>query len=273
LITRTRHIRKLRPSILFQYCQAPCGTRSSSSPPVGLVSPPHQRAWRRRPRPGSPRAVSSSWRLGFTAGLGALGFRRCGPSHESRGGLACNLLRDASTLAVGLPLHVIEAEGPVGAAMASRCRSNTGAYRRMHPERPASGPGQRGPPYPWPFRKPDAPLSGRSGGSPPGWSTARTEVKALLTSSSMEMRSSRLRMYAARLHSCCMTINGISVKKKAKTLGVENFNSPLILWSHRAIFLDVGCQRVQLIHSCIILSLCRHLSKEIVAISAIGSKA
>jgi len=31
-------------------------------------------------------------------------------------------------------------------------------------------------------------------GSPPGWSTARTEVKALLTVSSMESRSSRLRM-------------------------------------------------------------------------------
>jgi hypothetical protein len=37
-----------------------------------------------------------------------------GPSHESRGGLACSLLRDASTLAVGLPVHIIEAESPVG---------------------------------------------------------------------------------------------------------------------------------------------------------------
>jgi hypothetical protein len=55
LITRTRHIRKLRPSLLFQYCQAPCGTRSSPSPPAGLVSsPPRQKAGRRRPRPGSP---------------------------------------------------------------------------------------------------------------------------------------------------------------------------------------------------------------------------
>ena len=113
-------------------------------------------------------------------------------------------------LGLALPLHVIEAEDPVGelGPFASRCRSNTGAYRRMHPERPASGPGQRGPPYPWPFRRAGgcAPLSGMGGGSPPGWSTARTEVKALLTS--RESRSSRLRMpermpAIKRILNCC----------------------------------------------------------------------
>ena len=191
------------------------------------------------------------------------------------GGLACHLLRDASTLAQPSSLHIIEAEdqGTASSGLllpgAGPMRGRTGGYPREACFMAWAT---------WPaiflaLSYADAPLSGRSGGSPPGWSAARTEVKALLTLISMELRSSWLRMYAARLHSCCMTINGISVKKMAKTLGVENFNSLLILWSNRAIFLDIGCQRVQLIHSCIILSLCRHLSKEIVAISAIGSKA
>jgi len=33
---------------------------------------------------------------------------------RTRDGLACQLLRDASPLAVGLPPHIIEAEDPVG---------------------------------------------------------------------------------------------------------------------------------------------------------------
>ena len=90
---------------------------ASSAPPASAVSsPPHRRAWCRRPQPGSP------WR---SPAPGAWDLRRAlvpwasgaiGPSHESRGGLACHFLRDASTLAVGLPLHIIEAEDPVGAA-------------------------------------------------------------------------------------------------------------------------------------------------------------
>jgi len=140
-------------------------------------------------------AVSSARSLGFTTGLGALGLRRYGPSHENPGwsGLQ-SPPRCFSPCSAQLPAcHRSRRPLLASLAMASRCRSNTGAYMRMHPERPASGPGQRGPSYPWPFRNADAPLSGTNGGSPPGWSTARTEVKVLLTSSStMSSRSSVL---------------------------------------------------------------------------------
>ena len=115
-----------------------------------------------------------------------------GLSHESRGGLACHFLRDASTLAVGLPLHIIEAEDPVGEL--GHGFKVPVQYSGVQ-EDGRLRPGRRGSPYPWPFRNADAPLSGRGDESPPGWSTARTEVKALLTSSStMSSRSSRLRM-------------------------------------------------------------------------------
>jgi len=99
-------------------------------------------------------AVSSSWRLGFTAGLCALFLRRYGPSHENRGGLACQLLRDSSALAVGLPLHVIEAEDPGRRGHGFQVPVQYGGVKEDAPERPASWPGQRGPPYSWPFRTP-----------------------------------------------------------------------------------------------------------------------
>ena len=109
------------------------------------------------------------------------------------------------------------------------------------PERPASGPGQHGPPYLWPFRTPDAPLSGRSGGFPPEWSTARTEVKALLTISSIELRSSRLRMpermpVIKRILNCCRwglpfrarsissgATSTLSVSGRRETAGIASF--------------------------------------------------
>jgi len=73
-----------------------------------------------------------------------------GPSHENPGGLACHLLRVPSPL----PQPELSAchRSRRSSAMASRCRSNAGAYRRMTPEIPASLTGQRGLPCPWPFR-------------------------------------------------------------------------------------------------------------------------
>jgi len=88
---------------------------ASSSPPAGLVSShPRRRAGRRRPRPGSPwpSPAPGAWGLRLASVRWASG--AIGPSHENRGGLACHLLRDASALAVGLPLHIIEAEDPIG---------------------------------------------------------------------------------------------------------------------------------------------------------------
>jgi hypothetical protein len=109
---------------------------------------------------------------------------------------------------------------PVGAVMASRCRSNTRAYRRMTPSRPASGPGQNGPPYSWLFQQSRGLCSTiMNGGSPPGWPTARTEVKALFTDSSVELLSNWLRMpermpVIKRILNCCRW--GLPFKARAR---------------------------------------------------------
>ena len=67
-----------------------------------------------------------------------------GPSHESRGGLACQLLRDASPLAQPSSLNIIEAEHSVGEL--GHGFQVPVQYRGVQgdvPERPASGSGHR----------------------------------------------------------------------------------------------------------------------------------
>jgi len=81
-------------------------------------------------------AVSSSWRLGFTAGLCRLGLRLSHQGHLMRrppmwSGLPSppRCLRPASAQ---LPAcHRSRRPGSASSAMASRCRSNAGRYRRM----------------------------------------------------------------------------------------------------------------------------------------------
>ena len=75
---------------------------------------------------------------------------------RTRDGLACQLLRDASPLAVGLPLHVTEAEdqGTASSGLCFQVPVQCRGVKEDAPERPASWPGQRGPPYFLPFRTP-----------------------------------------------------------------------------------------------------------------------
>jgi hypothetical protein len=129
------------------------------------------------------------------------------------GGLACHLLRDASTLPQPeLSLHIIEAEDPVGEL--GHGFQVPVQYRDVQEDAPPRGLlhglGNWCRVYSWPFRTSGdcAPLSGKDDGSPPGWSAARTEVKALLTFSSIALRSSRLRMpermpVIKRILNCC----------------------------------------------------------------------
>jgi len=113
---------------------------------------------------------------------------------RTRDGLACHLHRDAFALAQPRSLRVIGAEDPGRRGHGFQVPVQYSGVQEDAPERPASGPGQRGPPYPWPFRTPSAPLPGKGGDSPPGGSTARTEVKAILTSWSVKLRISCLKM-------------------------------------------------------------------------------
>ena len=124
-------------------------------------------------------AVSSSMRLGFTAGHGALGLylRHHGhlmrrPSRWSGSPSPPRCCCPASARALAA-CHRSERPGRRARPWLPGARpmqGRTGGW--SPPSRPASWPGQRGPPYPWPFRRGGgcAPLSGRSGGSPPGWS-------------------------------------------------------------------------------------------------------
>jgi len=83
-------------------------------------------------------AVSSSWRLGFTAGIGALGLGLRHRGHLIRrpprwSGLL-SLPRCLYAGSAQSATHVIEAEDPVGELRpSSRCWSNMGAYKRMPP--------------------------------------------------------------------------------------------------------------------------------------------
>jgi len=123
-------------------------------------------------------AVSSSWRLGFTAGIGALGLRLSRQGHLMR--------RPPRWSGLPVPPRCFR---PCSAQLPAYHRSRRPGRRARPwlpgagpmrgrkggwspPSRPASWPRQRGPPYPWPFRRAGgcAPLSGRGGDSPPGWS-------------------------------------------------------------------------------------------------------